>query len=230
MSRKIIIRGLIIIITLGITISGQYYVQAQSNDAASQIRKHNPKVAFLKSIVLPGWGHYYVNKHHWNRGKYHMAADALLIISYIGLRSYTDHLHNNMFTYAQTYSGTDIRNRDRSFQLNVGEFNSRDAYNQFQERARNWGELYPDTQQYYWKWKTEQDRLRYLDMKNSYDRTHQQLPTLITLMVANRLISGLSAYLRARKMDTHLPAVSLTMPVYNQTGSHGIMANLDFSL
>ncbi|HKJ30330.1 MAG TPA: hypothetical protein VKA34_00815 [Balneolales bacterium] len=219
-------------IILGLNMGMNNYVHAQDNSNKSDVKRHkpDPKIAFLKSLVLPGWGHYYVNKHHWTRGKYHMAADALLIISYLGLRSYSDHLKNDMFTYAQTYSGTDIRNRERSYQLNVGEFDSRTEYNNFQERARNWDQLYPDTPKYYWQWKSDQNRLHYLSMKNSYDRTHEQLPTLITLMVANRIISGISAYLRARKKDAKIPQMSLSMPVYKTNGQHGIMANLIFSL
>lgn len=187
-------------------------------------KKPKPGIAFLKSLVLPGWGHYYVNKNNWTRGKIQMAADAALIISYLSLNSYTNHLKNDMFTYAATYSGTDIRNKGLQFQLNVASYDSRAQYNDYQERSRNWNQLYPDTQAYYWSWQSDRDRLHYLDMKDKYDRTRQQLPTLITLMVVNRLVSGISAYLRARKADKILPTVAFTIPA--QFGTNGVQANI----
>lgn len=216
---------LILLMCLCISVTTVHAQNTLTTDYSVPIRKPKPGIAFLKSLIIPGWGHYYVNKHHWTRGKFQLAAAAILLVSYLELRSYTNHLKNDMFTYAAAYSGTDIRSRGTQFQLNVASYNSLAQYNDYQERARNWGQLYPQTSKYMWNWQSEKDRLHYVGMKNRYDRTRQQLPTLITLMVANRIISGISAYIRARKADARdLPKVALSVPL--EYGTNGIQANI----
>ncbi len=216
---------LFIILTLTIvTVENLCAQGSMSPDISETVRRPKPGMAFLRSMIIPGWGHYYVNKNNWTRGKFHLAADAVLIISYLSLHSYTNHLQNDMLTYAATYSGTDIRNKSREFQLNVANYDSRTQYNDYMERSRNWNQIYSETPDYYWSWQSNQDRLHYLEMKDKYDRTKQQLPTLITLMVANRLVSGISAYLRARKADRNLPTVAFTIP--SQFGTNGVQANI----
>ncbi len=167
---------LFIILTLTIVTAGNLYAQGSiSSDVSETVRRPKPGMAFLRSMIIPGWGHYYVNKDNWTRGKFHLAADAVLIISYLSLHSYTHHLQNDMLTYAATYSGTDIRNKSREFQLNVANYDSRSQYNDYMERSRNWNQIYPETSDYYWNWQSDQERLHYLQMKDSYDRTRQQL-------------------------------------------------------
>jgi len=198
--------------------------QAQTSGAVNE-QIPNPKVAFLKSLVIPGWGHYYVNKHHWERGKFHLAGEAILILSYVGLRVRSNHIEHDMFAYTRAYAGVDIQSQDRAFRLAVGKFNNTQAYNDYQERARNWDQLYPDRSQYQWNWNSSGDRKRYLDMRDRLDRIDHQLPAIISLMVVNRVISGISAYLRAKKAMDNVPEIGLTMP---RAGTKGILAQVRF--
>src|SRR5690554_4672041 len=43
-----------------------------------------PRGAFLRSLALPGWGHYYADNENWNRGKVHLSADILLMAGFAG--------------------------------------------------------------------------------------------------------------------------------------------------
>jgi hypothetical protein len=58
------------------------------------------------------------------------------------------------------------------------------------------------------------------------DGNRSQLPTLISLMVVNRLVSGISAFVKARDMGENLPQASFTY--LNQFGQKGVTANLRF--
>ncbi|HKI45809.1 MAG TPA: hypothetical protein VKA08_10810 [Balneolales bacterium] len=191
--------GLILVIvlvsiSLGSSVSTAQSFKTQNGD------QHNPSPgrALLYSLLIPGLGHYYVDHHHWARGQVHLAAEAILWTALIGLKSFSGALNNDMFTYANVHSGINIRNRDRAFQLAVGSFNSLQDYNDYETRARNWDQLYPNTANYYWKWDQQGNRQTYESMSNRYDRINQQVPAIIALMVANRVISGISAYLDAR--------------------------------
>ncbi len=217
---KWLVLGFILIIvgSCATTISAQSF-----RSQTSELHTPNPGRALLYSLIIPGLGHYYIDHHHWGRGQVHLAAEAILWTALIGLKGYSNALHNDMFTYAAEHSGTDIRNRDRRFQLAVGDFNSLKDYNDYQVRARNWNEIYPGDPKYSWLWDQQGSRLTYQNMNNRYDKAHQQIPAVIALMVANRVISGISAYIQARHFREQRVDVGLA-PAATQSG--GVVAQV----
>ncbi len=189
-------------------------------------RSPDPKIAFLKSLAVPGWGHYYVDKSDWIRGKYQLGAEAVLIISYLGLDIHSGNLQQNWYGYARLEGGIDVEGRGRSLQLAVGDFNSLAEYNDFQLRSRNFDRLIEDTPENRWNWSGDAARADYNDIRSRFERIDQQLPALIGLMVVNRLVSAVSAYNRARdryRSSSFETSFSFS-PVYS-TG-RGISANL----
>lgn len=184
----------------------------------------DPKVAFLRSLVVPGWGHHYVNPFDWSRGKYHLGAEIMLIISYFGLRVHSNNLEYNWHTYARTETGIDIENRNRSFQLAMGDFDNLQAYNEFQERSRNWDRFFKEIPANRWNWQSDQARNRYNNLRERFETIDQQLPALLSLMVVNRLISGISAYNRAKKRVESTLTSAFHLSTYR--GTNGIMAHL----
>lgn len=192
----------------------------------SEATKPDPKIAFLKSLAMPGWGHHYVDRENWQRGQYHLAAEAVLVLSYVGLRWHSSNLQNNWYSYARTAAGVNIERRDRAFRLAVGDFEDLEAYNTRQERARNWNALYEETPQNRWQWDTESARNEYRNLRSRFESIDQQLPALLSLMVVNRVVSALSAYNHARKWQGPARSASLQfLPVPN-----GVLANLRIEL
>lgn len=187
----------------------------------------SPRGAFLRSMVLPGWGHQYIDKTDWKRGQYHMAADAVMILSYLGVKSRVNYLEGNLETFALSKANADLSGRNREFFLAISNFDNLDEYNDFQLRTRNWNNLLADTPENQWNWTVDGDRLEYQDMRERIDKNKNQLPALVTLMVANRVISGLNAFVRARKIWSNPPDASLSY--VNELGQPGVTANLRFS-
>lgn len=195
--------------------------------AAKAEAQPDPRGAFLRSLAVPGWGHHYVDNQNWTRGQYHLAGDIILIASYLGLDARAGNLQGQYITLAQLKAGVDISSRDRTFRLAIGNFTNLDEYNDFQLRRRTWNMLIDDTPENQWQWASAEDRARYRDMREDVDRTRQQLPALISLMVVNRVVSGISAYNRARSV-AELPELSFS-PVFGEDHSTGVVANLRFT-
>jgi len=186
----------------------------------------DPKIAFLKSLAVPGWGHHYVNKSNWTRGQYHLAADAALLLSYLGLALHSNNVEQNWYAYGKLEAGVPIKGRSRDFQLAVGNFNSLQAYNDYQLRSRNWDQLIADRPENRWQWGSRSKRSRYNTLRSNFEQIDQQLPALLGMMVVNRVISGISAYNRAQKrIETQ--QVSSTVSVSHYRYSQGIMANIN---
>jgi hypothetical protein len=185
----------------------------------------DPGTALWKSMIVPGWGHYYVDSDNWTRGKYHLASDAILIISYFGFDARSSNLQSQSFTLANLRAGIDLQERSRAFRLAVGDFSDLQSYNDHQLRTRNWHRLIDDVPENRWNWAAESDRREYRDLRQTSDRTRQQLPAIISLLVVNRVLSGLSAFVRARDMPN--PPEARVEPVRDMHGT-GYTATISF--
>lgn len=186
----------------------------------------DPRGAFLRSLAVPGWGHYYADKESWTRGQVHLGTEAVLIVSYFGFRHRANRLETQFLTLANLRSGVDISERGRSFQLAIGEFNSLQEYNDFQLRSRNWNRLFEETRENNWQWQNEEDRSKYSQLRSDRERARNQLPAILGLMTVNRVFSAISAYNRARE-QSEMPEITFS-PIINENGSSGAVATVSF--
>ncbi len=211
-------------VCFGVLILSSISVSAQ--ELTYDYIEKSPRGAFLRSLVMPGWGHHYIDKTDWKRGQYHMAADAMMILSYAGIRVRNNQLENELETFALANAGIDLSNRNRDTFLAIANFDNLEAYNDFQLRSRNWDDLITDSAENRWNWVNDNDRFQYQDIRERIDKNSNQLPALITLLVANRVISGLSAFAKARNMNRNLPEARFSY--LNEFGEPGITASLRF--
>lgn len=158
----------------------------------------SPAGALLRSFVMPGWGHYAADPTDWTRGQVHLGADLALLASYVLLANYQHRLEGNLQTFGNQYSGINLSERERSFRLAVAGYNSLREYNDYQERSRNWDGIYPETDENYWEWESEDKRQSYNDMRSRRDNIERQAPALLGMMVVNRVIAGVSAFTTVR--------------------------------
>jgi hypothetical protein len=173
-------------------------------------------LAFLKSAILPGWGHLSLGGENKTRGYIHLGSELVLWLSYFGIQSRTNSLQQNMYAHVELKAGTTIQGRDRTFQLAIGQFSDLNAYNAYQERNRNWTAFFDNTTANQWQWLSEKDQADYIRLRNEIDGNNQQLPFLISAMVGNRILSGISAFIRARNTLPIQPEIGI-MPLNNNS-------------
>ncbi len=194
-------------------------VDAKAQDGPS------PEGAFVRSLVMPGWGHYYANSDQWTRGQIHLGAEVTLIASYFGFSLRANNLENQYQTLASLKAGVDITDRSRSFQLALSDFNTLQEYNEYQLRSRNWNRLFADQPENRWNWKTVDDRDKYNNLRSDVDRVKNQIPAILGLMVVNRVVSALSAYNRA-KYQSNIPQMAV-LPVLTSREEMGVVARFN---
>jgi hypothetical protein len=185
-----------------------------------------PGRALLRSFVLPGWGQYYANDSDWRRGQYHLGAELALIGSWIYLNTNADLLEGNMYTHASAFAGINLRSASRDVEIAAGAFNSLAEYNETQLRNRNWDRLIEDLPANRWNWASENDRVEYRQLRDRRDRAEQQISGIITIMVVNRVVSGVHAFIQARDRAEALSAVSLGMSLPEISRGTGYQATL----
>lgn len=184
-----------------------------------------PEGAFIRSLVVPGWGHYYANPDQWRRGQIHLGAEVALIASYFGFSIRANNLESQYKTLASLKAGVEIADRSRSFQLALSDFNSLQEYNEYQLRSRNWNRLFADEPENRWNWETDEDRENYNDLRSKVDRVKNQLPAILGLMVVNRVVSAVSSYNRAKQLS-NIPKMAV-VPILTSSQEIGIVAKLN---
>lgn len=190
----------------------------------------HPGRAMLRSFVLPGWGQYYADSSHWRRGQFHLGADLILLGSLVYLSSNASILQNNIYTYARTYAGIDLRTVPRNVELAVASSNSLSAFNETQLRSRNWDRLIDDIPQNRWQWQSEENRGEFLQMRDRKDRAERQIPALVTLMVVNRVVSGVHAFITARNLESEPERFQLGVGTSEVNPGSGYQATLRIRL
>jgi hypothetical protein len=149
-----------------------------------------------------------------------------MILSYLGLDARANYLENDFYTFAGANANTTLSGKSREYIIAIGNYDDLESYNDAQLRTRNWNQVFPETAEFNWKWESSELRFQYQDARARVERNRSQLPTIAALMVVNRLVSGLSAFVHARNLTQNMPEASFT---YIDTyGQSGIMANLRF--
>jgi len=162
----------------------------------------NERTALLKSLVLPGWGHFGLDASASTRGKIHIGTDLALLAGYVGADLRVGTLTDEYLALGELRADVLMANQDRAFVLAMGNFNSLEEYNDYQLRSRNWNRLIEDTPTNRWQWEYEEDRRRFKDIRERADLMENQLPVILGFMVINRVISGISAFNRARAWNS----------------------------
>ena len=123
-----------------------------------------------------------------------MALDVSLILSYMGIRYRGSFLEDELVTFAQSNAGIDLASRDREVYLAVSNHDNLALYNDYQLRTRNWNKRLEEIPENEWNWESSSSRSQFNDMRERVDKNNNQLPALVTLMVINRVISGIHAF------------------------------------
>ncbi|MEP2447615.1 MAG: hypothetical protein ABJI69_10325 [Balneola sp.] len=201
------------------------FIQEEQSDNFKDLP--SPRKALLLSFVVPGLGHHYVDNENWTRGKIHLGSEIALLAGYFGLSARANRLENNLNTLATSKAGVSLSGKDRGFELAIANYDNLEEYNDYQLRTRRWQNILPNIPENRWNWESDNDRFEFQNTRDRIANSENQLPTLLTLMVANRIFSGINAFTQAREASSKMPEASVSY--LNEFGERGITARLKFN-
>lgn len=147
------------------------------------------QAAFLKSLVIPGWGQYELG-----RPKHAVAffgADLLFIGAALTLSHHGKQLRNDYQAFAAARAGV-TGSHPKEFYIDVANWLSVFDYNEQRMADRSFGALY-DTETQYWMWSSEADRARMDEMRLDSDRSLNRVIYAVVLVGVNHLVSAFHA-------------------------------------
>lgn len=163
--------------------------------------KKSPGLALLLSLILPGSGHYYLNR--MDVGKYFFGADVASWIGYISLNVYGNSVNDDAISFSTQHADVNTSNKDDNYYANVGNYNNIYEYNNAQLTYGAYSMLY-NVDQNYWNWDNVNNRNTFESQRKSSERILNSRIIFGSLLIANRIMAGISAYIIA-KNDTKKP-------------------------
>ena len=162
---------------------------SSTSDAGKKELKRRRSRAFLRSIVVPGWGQIAEDKR--SLGYTFLTAEALLIVGIIGLRTHAAWLEEDYKTLADQHAGID-GNFDHQFYVDIGNWMTRIDYNEQRLRDRYYDAVYTDPN-FDWSWDSDGNRRKFRDLRIASDNSRQISILLVGGIVLNHFISAIEA-------------------------------------
>jgi hypothetical protein len=168
-----------------------YHLEYQENLFIDELlEKKSAGLAILYSLLLPGMGELYADA--YDSGKYFTIAEGVLVATYIGMSVYANSQEDKYKAYATSNANINTNGKDDTYYATISEFDNIFQYNDEKALERNFNQMY-ETESYFWKWGSTQDRQTYRNMWSSSEQTYNDLRFVVGLMLLNRVVSAINA-------------------------------------
>ena len=152
--------------------------------------KKSVGLGIVYSLLLPGMGELYADS--YDIGKYFTIADGILWGTFIGMNVYSSWQKDDYQTYAASHADVNNSNKDADYYSTIGNYTSIDTYNDEKALERNFDQMY-NTEKYYWKWNSTEERREYRSMWSSAEQTDNDIRFVVGGLILNRVASAINA-------------------------------------
>jgi len=163
------------------------------------------KKAFLRSLILPGAGEYYLGKR--SLAKTFFFTEVALWLGYFGFRQYSSWVRDDALAFAATHSGANIKNKPSQFFVDIGNYQDVYQYNDAKQRFFQFEKVYQD-EDYYWSWDSELNRRKFENMRIASDRAINRSVFVLGAIFANHVLSAVHSMWQANRYNKKLKKVS----------------------
>jgi len=140
------------------------------------------------SLLVPGAGELFLGD---KRGAgYFLAAEGAIWGAYAGLTINGNWRKEEYRNYSAIHAGVQPEGKDDQFFEDVLTFESRDDFNNWYHLVyRDEVPLYPETEEYFWDWESEETWDDYADMRSSSETSFRNAKITLAVGLVNRVFS-----------------------------------------
>lgn len=185
----------------------------------------SPALALLFSIILPGAGHYYIDR--MDVGKYFLGLDAASWLGLVSMNIYGDALRDDARKFSVQHAAiSNIENKRNDFYTNIGNYSNVYEYNNDKLTRGEYSLLY-NTNDLYWNWDNSDNRGHYESQRKSSERIYNTRIVFGSLLIVNRIVSGISAFLLANKQNKKSSSLHIEPKlIYKDYSIDGVKINI----
>ncbi len=141
----------------------------------------------LKSMLVPGSGEFSLGNQ--KRGRLFFTSELVLLTGAIGTATLASYERTASRAYAVEKAGVALDGKDSQFWVDIGNYDSRDDYNDEHLYWRDYYSLYSSDPADNWEWKKTSQREHYDEMRVNSERLWVASGFIIGGLVVNHLIS-----------------------------------------
>lgn len=147
------------------------------------------KSAFLKSLVIPGWGQYELGQR--NTALSFIGAELAMIGGMLSVQAYGRSTRDDYEALAVAHAGVK-GDHGHDFYVDVGNWMNVDLYNERRLRDRDYDALYTSSTDR-WAWDTEEHRAEMENVRVKSDRAFNSIIYFVGGIVLNHVASAIHA-------------------------------------
>ena len=172
-----------------------------------------PGKAAALSMLLPGLGHRYVNDGSWRgSASFFVFAEAGLWLGLAGAQWGRGQTIESYRTLAAGGASADLAGKDRRFLVNLGLYESSDAFREDHLRRRLWDQVnYVEDLSFQWHWSSDEDRQTYRRLRSEADAWSRRRTLIISTLALNRLLSAVTSLVAARRGNSAASPLSVVV-------------------
>ena len=158
--------------------------------------------AFLKSLVLPGWGQY--DSGHKKSAVFFVLTECAIIGGMVAFRAYGAAKRDDYKALAALHAGV-VGDHPHDFYVDIGNWDNVDDYNEQRLQDREFDRLYTSTLDY-WDWDSHESQVQMEKIRIQSDKAFNAIYYLIGGVVLNHIASAIHAGRAASKRKTQATA------------------------
>jgi len=123
------------------------------------------------------------------------------------VRTYGNWLVGDYQAFANSHASIDPNDKNHDFYVDIGNYDTRDEYNETQQLERDWDSLYLGSE-YNWEWDSSGNRTTFEDLRIKSDLYKNSTIYFAGAIVINHLASAIDAARHSRIRDNLQAGVS----------------------
>jgi len=190
----------------------------------SQIRADQKLDPVFKSLIIPGWGQKTLGKP--KRARFYNYIESGILLTLISSSTFSNIEKKNYKAFASRHAGISSSGKDHKYWVDIGNYNSINAYNDEHLRNREIDDLYSDNNKWSWEWDLELNRKIFENKRIRSDQLELFATFSVGALILNHLISSIDALYLKRISSNN----SLSINPYKNLilGSIGYSLTLSF--
>lgn len=197
-------------------------------ESASQ-KKKVVGLAAIYSLLVPGMGELYADG--FGSGKYFLAAEGVLWLTYAAFEMHGNALRDDARTYAISRAGINPHGKNDQFFVDIGNFLTVHDYNEKQLRDRELRKVYDPNAGFAWRWESDAARAQYraqrIDAETMFNNKKFVVAAVIINHVASAINAARSAIAYNRAIEDALGDLHIQADVWGGLANpHGIVVTV----
>ncbi len=153
----------------------------------------------IRSLIIPGTGEFQLGQ--IKRGRGFLLTETLFLVSIYTSRKAADYQDNALRGWAAEHANVIHSGKPDQFWVDIGNYATRDAYNEEHQRWRDLDNLYDVTPEWNWTWDSAKNRRRFEAIRINRDKWQIAGKFLIGGIVLNHFVSAIDALYLARVLN-----------------------------